>query len=269
MLRWINYAPPIIRVTGRGPTATCKEWRMLAAWAAMFLLAGRCVAQPVLTVNGVNADYETAHVFVDEVAGVTVPLTVVFQPNAANLTKVDAFSNLNNRDRAANDANGDGIPDGILPPDGNLVVAGQDTNYYTAYTMSNTGGGTYLGGLYAARTGAYRRTARYQVAGNTNWIWYGSFTDGSGQSYRDFAIVVSPLKAQQMVMYELNVMNVNAQGTNQGQQSTFVDLWNGPGSFPANSANNIINLSYLTNLGVNCLWVQPIHPIGIIGRATR
>src|ERR1700733_13836600 len=101
----------------------------------MFLLAGRCVAQPVLTINGVNADYETAHVFVDEVAGVTAPLTVVFQPNAANLTKVEAFSNVNNRDRAAIDADGDGIPDGILPPNGNLVVAGEDTNYYTAYTM--------------------------------------------------------------------------------------------------------------------------------------
>ncbi len=239
----------------------------MASWGA--LLTGQALAQPVLTINGLNADYETTHVFVDEVAGVTVPLTVVFQPNASNLTKVETFSNLNNRDRAALDANGDGIPDGILPPNGNLVVAGFDTNYYTAYTMSNTGGGTYQIVLNAAKTGAYRLTARYQVSGNTNWIWYDSFTDGSGQSYRDFVIVVSPLKAQQMVMYELDVMNANAQGTNQGQQSTFVDLWNGPGSFPYNATNNIINFSYLTNLGINCLWIQPIHPIGIVGRDTN
>lgn len=235
----------------------------------MLGFAAAVSAQPVLTINGLNADYETTHVFVDEVAGTTVPLTVVFQPNAANLTKVEAFSNLNNRDRATNDANGDGIPDGILPPDGNSVVAGNDVNYYTAYTMTNMGNGTYQITLNAAKTGAYRLTARYQVAGNTNWVWYGNFTDGGGTPYRDFAIVVSPVKAQQLVMYELNVMNANAQGTNQGQQSTFVDLWNGPGAFPSNSTANIVNFNYLTNLGINTLWIQPIHPIGIVGRDTN
>ena len=240
-----------------------------ACAALVFGLATAVSAQPVLTINGINADYKTTHVFVDEVNNVTVPLTVVFQPNVPNLTKVETFSNLNNRDRATNDANGDGIPDGILPPDGNLVVAGQDTNYYTAYTMSNTAPGVYQVVLTAAKTGAYRLTTRYQVAGNTNWVWYDSFYDTNGQAYRDFAIVVSPLKAQQLVMYELDVMNANAQGTNQGQQSTFVDLWNGPGSFPSNSTANVINLNYLTNLGVNTLWVQPIHPIGIVGRDTN
>ncbi len=239
------------------------------ALLASFCLAGGAAAQPVLTVNGVNANYTTTHVFVDEVAGLTVPLTVVFQPNAPNLTKVETFSNVNNRDRATNDANGDGIPDGILPPNGNLVVAGFDTNYYTAYTMSNMGGGTYQITINAAKTGAYRLTGRYQVAGNTNWVWYDSFTDNTGQNYRDHAIVVSPVKAQQMVMYELDVLNANAVGTNQGQQSTFVDLWNGPGSLPSNATSTIINFNYLTNLGVNCLWLQPIHPIGIVGRDTN
>src|SRR5271155_3136443 len=118
----------------------CAGVAAMVAAACLIPAGGRALAQPVLTVNGLNADYTTEHLFVDEVAGVTVPVTVVFQPNASNLTKVEAFSNLNNRDRAALDANGDGIPDGILPPNGNLVVAGFDTNYYTAYTMSNTGG---------------------------------------------------------------------------------------------------------------------------------
>ena len=237
--------------------------------AAIFFQPSFVLAQPVLTINGLNANYETTHVFVDEINNITVPLTVVFQPNVPNLTKVETFSNVNNRDRATNDANGDGIPDGIIPPNGNLVVAGQDTNYYTAYTMSNTAPGVYQVVLTAAKTGAYRLTGRYQVAGNTNWVWYDSFYDTNGQAYRDFAIVVSPLKAKQIVMYEVDVMNANAQGTNQGQQSTFVDLWNGPGSFPYNSTTNIINLNYLTNLGVNSLWIQPIHPIGIVGRDTN
>ena len=36
---------------------------------------------PVLTVNGINADYTTEHLFVDEVAGDSIPVTVVFSPN--------------------------------------------------------------------------------------------------------------------------------------------------------------------------------------------
>ena len=35
---------------------------------------------PVLTVNGVNADYTTTHVFVDEVAGDSIPLNILFSP---------------------------------------------------------------------------------------------------------------------------------------------------------------------------------------------
>jgi hypothetical protein len=173
---------------------------VLFLFMAMLLAATGSLAQPVMTINGINADYGTTHVFVDEVAGVTVPLTIIFQPNVSNVTEVDAFSNLNNRDRAALDANGDGIPDGILPPDGNTIVAGQGSNYYCAYVMTNMGNGTYQITLNATKTGAYRMTGRYQVAGNTNWIWYGSFSDTNGNAYRDFAIVVSPLKAQQLVM---------------------------------------------------------------------
>src|ERR1022692_1724956 len=54
------------------------------SWGA--ILTSHALAQPVLTINGVNANYTTTHVFVDEVAGLPVPLTVVFQPNAASLT---------------------------------------------------------------------------------------------------------------------------------------------------------------------------------------
>ncbi|MDW8309992.1 MAG: alpha-amylase family glycosyl hydrolase, partial [Verrucomicrobiales bacterium] len=233
-------------------------WTVGLAWA---LAAAPALAQPVLTVNGVNANYTTTHVFVDEVAGDAVPLTIVFQPNAANLTHVETYSNLNRRDRATVDADGDGTEDGILPPSGNLVVAGSDAHYFKAYSMSNAGGGTFTLTLYATKTGAYRLTARYKVSGNPNWIYYNDF---GGQ--RDHCIVVSPKKARDIVLYELNTLNVEAQGPTFADRSTFVDLHDGPGARPYNSVTTKFNLGYVTSLGVNWLWFQPIHPQGIAGR---
>ena len=80
---------------------------MLAVGAFFVVLP--VFAQPVLSINGLNANYTTTHVFVDEVAGDTVPLTILFTPNAANLTQVEFFSNVNRRDRAATDADSDGV----------------------------------------------------------------------------------------------------------------------------------------------------------------
>lgn len=234
---------------------------------SLLVLAALCAAtqfvcaQPVLTVNGVNANYTTTHVFVDEVAGDSVPLEVSFKPNAPNLTDIEVFSNLNRRDRATVDADGDGIEDGIVPPSGNLVTAGSDAHYFKAYTMTDVGGGEFRTTLNATKTGAYRLTARYRVSGNTNWIYYNDF---SGQ--RDHCIVVSPKRARDIILYELNTLNVEAQGTNFADRSTFVDLWDGPGARPYNAVSNKFNLAYITNLGVNWLWFQPIHPQGIAGR---
>ena len=220
-------------------------------------------AQPVLTVNGLNANYTTTHVFVDEVAGDTVPLTILFTPNAANLTQVEFFSNLNRRDRAATDADGDGVEDGIRPPNGDLIVAGSDTHYFKSYAMTNIGSGQYQYIINATKCGAYRLTARYKVTGNPSWIYYNSFL---GQ--RDHAIVVSPKKSRDIVLYELNALNVESQGVTQNDRSTFVDLWDGPGARSFNATNAKFNLNYITNLGVNWLWFQPIHPNGIAGRFT-
>ena len=76
-----------------------------------------------------------------------------------------------------------------MPPDGNTLVAGDDNNYYKAYTMSPSGQpGEYTLTLNAQKTGAYRLTGRYKVSGNTNWIWY------SSNGRRDHALVVSPKK---------------------------------------------------------------------------
>ena len=214
-----------------------------------------------LSVNGLNANYTTTHLFIDEVAGDSIPISLLFSPGQTNVTNAEIFSNLNRRDRATMDADGDGIEDGIVIPNGNLIAAGNDNHYYKAYTMSPTGiAGQYGLTLNAQKTGAYRVTARYQVAGSTNWNWY---TTGG---VRDHAIVVSPVKSQKMNLYELNAMTIDSQGTQSYQRSTFTDLYNGPGSRGYDPVTNRFNLDYAKNLGINWLWFQPIHPIGIDGR---
>ncbi len=221
---------------------------------------------PVLTVNGLNADYGTTHVFVNEVSNDAVPLTVLFSPNtSSNVLEADVFSNLNRRDHANLDANGDGVPDGILPPDGNTIATGDTNNYYEAYAMSATStAGQYALTLYAQKTGVYRLTARYRLAGTTNWIWYSTNAPYTTGNRRDFSIVVSPKRALGMVLYELAVNNIGAQGDSPdgSQRSTFTDLYNGPGSRAYNALTNRFNLSYVTNLGMNWLWLEPMHPIG-------
>src|SRR5262249_28507101 len=134
---------------------------------------------------------------------------------------------------------------------------------YKAYTMSPSGNpGQYTLTLNAQKTGAYRLTARYKVDGNSNWVWY------STSPRRDHALVVAPKKARDISLYELNAMNIGAQGTLDTQRSTFTDLYNGPGSRPYDPVTNRFNLTYAQNLGVNWLWFQPIHPIGVDGRQT-
>jgi len=222
---------------------------LLAAWTA--------AAQPDLTVNGVNANYTTTHVFIDEVNDTSFPtFTCVLTPNEANVTVAEIFSNLNNRNRAGLDANGDGIHDGILQPDGSLISTNTVNPYYQPHTMTSIGGGSYQIILPGTNTGAYRLTARWKVSGDPNWRWYG----GSGR--RDHAIVVSPKTARDMRFYEVNPLTVEAEGMDEGLRSTFVDLHDGSGA----TRTPRWNLNYVTNLGVNWLWFQPIHPYGVDGR---
>ena len=246
-----------------GSTATASS-NTAAASPFTYTVTNNILGTPVLTVNGVNADSTTTHVFVNELNNDAVPLTLLFTPNGGTVTNVEIFSNVNRRDRATLDANGDSIEDGIVTPDGNFIFVGDDSSYYKAYAMTNLGGGNYSLTLNAAKTGAYRLTARFKVVGNTNWNWY----SGSG-GRRDHAIVVTPSKARDISMYELNAMTIGAQGTGQNDRSTFTDLYNGPGSRGYDAVTNRFNLQYAQNLGINWLWFQPIHPTGIDGRQTN
>ena len=85
---------------------------------------------------------------------------------------------------------------------------------------------------------------RYKVSGDSNWRWAG---------IRDAAVVVSPKKARDVILYEMQANVINASGDTFETRSTFEDFLN-----PAKPAN----LDHFTNLGVNTLWIQPIHPIG-------
>jgi hypothetical protein len=206
------------------------------------------------TTGTLNADYTTSKLYVDELAGDAVPITISFAPGV-QADEVELWTNLNNRDRAGADADADGIHDGILPPaapetkplgytSGPYPVNG----YFQAVPLTGSGG-TYTTTLTATKTGAYRLTGRYKIAGQTTWTWF---------SGRDHCITVAPKLARNLRMYEINVLNVNATGPSEAQRSTFESL--------SDSANERVNLDSLLNLGINSLWFQPIHPNGREGR---
>ncbi len=223
-------------------------------------------AVPVLTVNGTSANYTTSKLFVDEIAGDVVPLVIVLNPGeAGTITAAEVFTNLNNRDRANDDVDNDGVHDGIQPPSGDLVVAGNDIHYYTATALTAQGDGQYAVTLNAMKTGAYRLTARWKVQGDPAWRYYSDLAEGR----RDHAITVSPTDSRDINLYEINTLTIEAkEGAGQFiERSTFEDLHDAPGA-PRTADGKGFNLDYLTNLGVNWLWFQPVHPAGIAGRET-
>lgn len=227
---------------------------------SVFVYQNGVIGQPILTVNDVNANYTISKIFVDEIAGDTSPLNIVFQPGEANVTEAEIFTNVNRRDRADLDANGDGYPDGVVIPEGSSLVAGDDSQYFKAYSMANPSAGTYTLTLPAEKTGAYRLTARWKVSGDPVWRW---FTNGAANR-RDHAITISPKDARDINLYEINVLNIEATDDTFANRSTIEDMHNASGA--PHNANNRWDLDYLKALGANWLWFQPIHPPARDGR---
>jgi len=221
-----------------------------------------------------SAEYSTSHVFIDEVAGTTADLEVLWTlTDFSNITDVEVYTNVNRRDLARIDKNSDGYADGIQPIDGNTITdSASDTDtatghYFAPINMTDgDNNGIWELTIPAAKTGAYRLTARFKtsdsIAENSNnpnnWVWYG---------LRDHAVVVAPVDSRDVQLYVMNVFNVEASGDTFATRSTLEDLHDA-----SDAAHNFggggskWNLDYLTDLGMSWLWFQPIHPVGIDGR---
>ena len=206
-----------------------------------------------LVINDAIGPYKTTKFFIDEIAGESFPLNVSVTFNAGTPpTEVEVVTNLNRRDKAEADGNGDGIPDAIVPP-ARDVVGQNDSHYYKAYPMTSAGS-SWSRTMQAEKTGAYRLTVRYRFSGGGPWFYYGD---------RDHAVVVSPKKTLEMTLYELNPLTIEATGNNEAGRSTFVDLL---GSADGDTdGTDPLNLDYFNLIQTNCLWFQPIHPTGGLG----
>jgi hypothetical protein len=207
-----------------------------------------------LTINSASGGYKTTKFFIDEIAGETEALNVDVTFNGGTApTEVEVVTNLNRRDKADQDNNGDGVADAIIPPARDL--AGQnEAHYYKAYPMTNSGGSTWIASLPVTKTGAYRATVRYRFSPTGPWFYYGD---------RDHAVVVSPKKTLEMTLYEINPLTIEATAANQAGRSTFVDLL---GAADGDSdGTDPLSLDYFNSIQTNCLWFQPIHPTGGLG----
>src|SRR6202012_4264188 len=90
--------------------------RRLAVLAAGLLSIGSLHASISLQISAnsttrsasaVEADYSSTHLFVDEINGDSIPITVFFDPGTTGVDEADVFTNLTNGD-LANQANGSG-----------------------------------------------------------------------------------------------------------------------------------------------------------------
>ena len=200
----------------------------------------------VVNGNTNDANYGLRRVFLDELAGDYQDLTVILEPNVApgdTVSDVELFSNINRRDYA------------VATPETQTVTTNSVATYYRAYPMAATGGGRYEATIRVAKCGAYRVNARYRVNGG-DYVYY---TDHGLR--RDCAVVVSPKKTLDLVMYELNPMFAEATSDQKAGRSTFRDM-----AIVNTNKPDRISTNHFTSLGVNMIWLQPIHPIGTVNR---
>lgn len=204
----------------------------------------------VVNGNTNDANYNLRRIFLDETMGDSLDITVILQPNAPGgtnvLSNVELFSNLNRRDFV------------VLPgdEDWSTITPSSVNSYYRAYPMTSIGGGRYSYTVKVSKCGAYRINARYKL--NGNWVYY-----SDNGLRRDCAVVVTPKKALQLAMYEMNPMTVEATDSTFYGRSTFKDMYTANTNKP-----DIINPAHFTSLGANMIWLQPVHPIGNDNRQT-
>ena len=210
--------------------------------------AGKPAMETVVNGNTADANYGLRRFFINEIYQDSGQITVNLYPNVAptaTVTSAQVITNLNRRDFAT------------LDYDVTNAATGDNTAYFRAYQMTPNGGGGFTVTLPVNKCGVYRITARYQVNDN-QWYYY---TDHAQR--RDCVVVVSPKKAQTAIMYEVNPMVVEATGTTFATRSTFRDLYTANSDRP-----DIINLQHFPGIGVNTIWLQPVHPIGLEATGT-
>ncbi|MFZ4767926.1 MAG: hypothetical protein ACOYMN_23505, partial [Roseimicrobium sp.] len=277
---WVATAPTLLQTLPLGTTVkykvgfwhTANNEEKFADFNAatnnqVFTFTNGTLGDPVLTVasattGSLNGNYTTTKLFVDEIAGDAVPVTITFAPGQANLTEVEVVTNLNQRDYADDDKNANGVHDGMEFNQTESLIGTATDFYYRSYAMTPAGSGNYTLVLPATKTGAYRLTARWKVSGDSAWRWFTNY----GANRRDHALTVSPTLARDMNLYEINTLTIEAKATGSFiERSTFEDLHDAVGA-PRTVDARGFNLDYLTGLGVNWLWFQPIHPAAIEGR---
>ena len=248
----LRYQIAVRRTTAGGGNGTWRlaEYQAGGANDTVFEYTMASSGANTLTVNGLNADYTTSKFFIDESKGETAHLHVVYSA-PAGATDVQIFSNVGRRDYWGADLDGNGVPDAIRPPSGDLVTPANTatTNtYFGAWAMTwDADAGVYTWDADIGKTGAYRLTARYKKDGT--WHYYSEL----GSGIRDHAIVISPKKVLEQNVYEVNGLTAKASAATLEGHSTFDDLIEGADGYAE------FGIPYLNNIGANCLWFQPIH----------
>jgi len=220
---------------------------MAAPWMGYLM-----VYDPVVWPAGSLGNYETVKYFIDETQTNTIPMDVYVEVwpdgNSVNSIEVETFSNLNRRDFAK-----------VYE---SPAHSGLTNSYWMNYPMTYVGSAPgrsqhylYKKTINVSKTGAYRLTTRMRVNGGS-WQWLNTFSFGN-QAQRDLAIVVSPKKVNDISIYEVNPLVVEAtSGGTFNNRSTFEDFTDRD-----TDGYNPFNLEYVKNtLGFNTMWLMPIFP---------
>lgn len=207
-----------------------------------------------LSVRGTPGNYGTVKLLIDENSAapgpsLTVRVEVARQTLGPGDFEVEVFTNLNRRDHAV-----------AFEP---LERAGGPASYWIFVPMRHVGQAfdnlIYEAELPVTKCGAYRLTARYRRTGTAGWWWHNDFAPFDGHpKQRDCAIVVSPLKAAGVRLYEANALTVEAtQGGDYNNRSTLDDFL----SAHDFDGFNPFHVGYISaTLGFNALWLMPVFP---------
>jgi hypothetical protein len=230
-----------------------------------FVFKNGNAGDPVLTITSassgtLNANYTTTKLFVDEIASESHDLDIVFEPGEANIIAAEVYTNLNRRDRAELDANSDGYPGRHLRTRRKLDRRRRRQPLLQGLRHD----ARRPRPLRAHPARQPHRCLPPHRALESRWRSQLALVYQFRANRRDHAITVSPQDARDIVLYEINILNIEAVDDTFAGRSTIEDMHNAFGA--PHNLNNRWDLDYLKSLGANWLWFQPIHPAARDGR---